>query len=175
MNTYYGIRFSTEMMRETRQEHSLTSSRWNGCVEGALNSYYSFFVPRRSKLSKLSLKGKNNMNKWYLKAFFCVLLRFCSANGTKRISITVLLTSMCSMIKLEEICNNSEDVPQVYFFVILTWRVFQYLTKINNFNINPNPSSKSFPNNTISSYGFLHEPNNTCTTTEKRACYEVFR
>ena len=58
--------------------------------------------------------------KKYLKAFFCVLLRFCAANGTKHISIAVLLTSMCSMIKLEEIYNTSEDVPQIYFFVTLT-------------------------------------------------------
>ena len=49
-----------------------------------------------------------------------MLLRFCAANGTKHISITVLLTSMCSMIKLEEIRITGEDVPQIYFFVTLT-------------------------------------------------------
>ena len=52
--------------------------------------------------------------------FFRMLLRFCAANDTKHISITVLLTSMCSMIKLEEIRFTVEDVPQIYFFVTLT-------------------------------------------------------
>ena len=52
--------------------------------------------------------------------FFHVLLRFCAANGTKRISTTVLLTSMCSMIKLEEIRITGGDVPQINFFITLT-------------------------------------------------------
>ena len=30
---------------------------------------------------KTILKGRNNMKKMIFKAFFCVLLRFCSANG----------------------------------------------------------------------------------------------
>ena len=40
------MRFSTEMMRNIRQEHSSTISRWSDWVEGALLSCYSFFVPQ---------------------------------------------------------------------------------------------------------------------------------
>lgn len=60
-------------------------------------------------------KGEEKEENVMYSALFHVLFRFCAANGTKRISVTVLLTSLCSMIKLEEIRNRNEDVPQISF------------------------------------------------------------
>ena len=52
------------------------------------------------------------MKKWFLKPFFVCYFVF-AQQTEKHISITVLLTSMCSIIKLEEIRNTSEDVPHI--------------------------------------------------------------
>ena len=60
-------------------------------------------------------KGEEKEENAMYSALFLVLFRFFAANSTKRISITVLLTSLCSTTKLEEIRNRNEDVPQIFF------------------------------------------------------------
>ena len=73
-------------------------------------------------------KGEEKEENAMYSALFLVLFRFFAANSTKRISITVLLTSLCSTTKLEEIRNRNEDVPQIFFLSLKlegsssTWR-----------------------------------------------------
>lgn len=84
---------------------------WRGPC--ALATVSSFSVVRNCLQD--DSKGEEKEENAMYSALFLVLFRFFAANSTKRISITVLLTSLCSTTKLEEIRNRNEDVPQIFF------------------------------------------------------------